>query len=494
MMGTDGYAPAAMGDEAMEKLLGILRARGSITEKEFQELSAVSKPATAPVSAAPVLAPTTTTYTSSPLAPRAGSLEARLDEDERQLKKVEGELEDQQKSLLRLKEITDGTSPALVSTALKGKWYERVRLSGYTQFRYSKTFSKEGPELNVPNDRSATPTESLLIRRGRMVVSGDISDHLFMYTQADLAAGVGAADLAVQMRDMYGDISIDKDKEFRFRLGQSKVPYGWVNLQSSQNRAPLERPDAINSAAEGERDLGAYFMWAPKEVRERFRDLVRLGLKGSGDYGVVAVGAYSGQGLNRSDLNGEPHVLARLSYPFKLDSGQFFELGVQGYHGRFVSPTTPIKPEAITFTPTQPVKGRADQRVGVSAIWYAQPFGIEAEYNIGRGPQLAKDFTAIESASLHGGYVQLNYRKEQHGSVWYPFTRWNYYDGGRKFGANAPRSIINEWEIGLEFSPWREVEITAVFTHSFERTNTRLFPYNKTENADRLGLQVQWNY
>lgn len=52
------------------------------------------------------------------------------------------------------------------------------------------------------------------------------------------------------------------------------MPFGWVNHQSSQNPAPLERPDAINSAAEAERDIGVFLMWAPTETRAIFRDLV----------------------------------------------------------------------------------------------------------------------------------------------------------------------------------------------------------------------------
>ena len=127
----------------------------------------------------------------------------------------------------------------------------------------------------------------------------------------------------MQLRDLYGDISFDTDKEYRIRIGQSKVPFGWSNLQSSANRAPLERPDAINSVAEGERDIGAFFYWAPDAIRKRYADLVKLGLKGSGDYGVLGLGAYSGQGLNRLDFNGDPHFVARASSPFQLPNGQF---------------------------------------------------------------------------------------------------------------------------------------------------------------------------
>jgi hypothetical protein len=56
-------------------------------------------------------------------------------------------------------------------------------------------------------------------------------------------------------------LSFDAKKEFRVRVGQSKVPYGFENL-SSQNRLTLDRNDALNSAVANERDLGAFFYWA----------------------------------------------------------------------------------------------------------------------------------------------------------------------------------------------------------------------------------------
>jgi hypothetical protein len=325
-----------------------------------------------------------------------------------------------------------------------------------------------------------------------------LTDHLFLYAQSDFNASTGAPDFSLQMRDLYADISFDKQKEFRVRLGQSKVPFGWSNMQSSQNRIPLERPDGINSAAEGERDIGAFFMWASAEARQRFRDIASQGLKGSGDYGVVTTGIYAGQGPNRSDQNGEPHVMARFSYPFKTAGGNFFELGVQGYHGRFVTPT-----QAITLfggTSITPLltgaKGVTDQRVGFTAIWYPQPIGIETEWNIGQGPELSADLRAINTEFLHGGYALVNFRHAVANSraILFPFTRWNYFDGGRKFARNAPRSKVNEIDFGLEIAPWPEVEFTAMYTHTFYRTRTGSLPYDITRNANRLGLQVQWNY
>lgn len=296
------------------------------------------------------------------------------------------------------------------------------------------------------------------------------------------------------MRDLYADISLDPKQEWRLRFGESKVPFGWINLQSSQNRIALERADGLNSAAENERDFGVFLMWAPEEARKRFKQLVKGGLKGSGDYGVVALGLYGGQGPNRSDENSEPHVVGRVGYPIELANGQIMELGAQYYWGRFVADTSEIDLGGGAVTPVQPSNGAHDHRGGLSFIWYPQPFGLEAEWAVGEGPELTPDGDRIESRFLHGGYVQLAYRRETSIGEWIPFTRWNYYAGGRKFATNAPQSTVNELDAGIEYSPWKEVEVVLQYTHSFERTNTRIDPYDDTTNAHRIGAQVQWNY
>jgi hypothetical protein len=371
------------------------------------------------------------------------------------------------------------------------KWYDKLGIRGYTQVRYQMYQSYDDPGFNVPADRSVGVDQTFVIRRGRLILSGDVTDHLYLYGQIDVAGSVSSdLDFAVQARDIYADINLDEKKEFRVRVGQSKVPFGWVNLQSSQNRAAFERPDALNSAVEGERDIGASFMWAPKEARDRFKELVSKGLKGSGDYGVLSIGAYSGQGLNRSDRNNETHFVARASYPFKLPSGQFVEAGIQAYTGRFVVSTGAVD----GVTPEADSAGIRDDRVGATFVWYPQPFGIEAEWNVGQGPQLSSDLTEIESEYLHGGYVQLNYKIEKPSfGLLFPFLRWNYYDGGRKFARNAPASLVNEIDAGIEWSPWPELELTAQYTRTIDRTNTRTAPY-EDGGGDRFGMQLQFNY
>lgn len=463
-------------DATLLKLLRILRDRGSISAQEYEELKVAAEAdsklegTTPGTSASPgPSAPATVAVTAPDGRPSLGS-------KEHQEAPLKG----------------DAKAPAKAP-----KWYDKISFRGYTQFRYHAILDDSGAGLNVPNDRSVSTTESFMLRRARLILSGDVTDHLYVYLQPDFNASPSDGQYSAQLRDVYADVSFDKEKEYRVRLGQSKVPFGFSNLQSSQNRAALERPDALNSAVEGERDIGAFFYWAPAEVRERFKHLVSAGLKGSGDYGVAGIGLYSGQGLNRSDRNGEPHAVARLAYPFELPKKQILELGVQGYTGRFVVDTesvaSPVN-SAATIRPTAALDGVADERVGVTAVWYPQPFGFEAEWNVGRGPSLSRDFSSIDSDFLQGGYVQLNYKAETAWGVWFPFIRWQRYEGGRKFARNAPDSSVEEVDFGVEWSPWKEVEIAIAYTHTFHRTNTRTAPYGDADGSDRIGMQVQWNY
>lgn len=490
-LGILALPPQAMADNAaLLKLFEILKAKGSISQEEYDQLVAVAQADEAKAASAP---PTVAAVppVELPSMERLDAMDRRISETEAEMKALDAQIAESRQSLAELDKLSAETPKELMERMLDGKWYENLSLRGYVQFRYHALYGENSAGLNVPNDRSVSDTESFMIRRGRMIFSGDVTDHLYLYAQSDYNASNGSGDYVLQMRDLYADIALDTEKEFRFRVGQSKVPFGFVNLQSSQNRGPLERPDALNSAAEGERDVGAYFYWAPKAKRQLFRRLITEGLKGSGDYGVFGIGAYSGQGPNRSDLNGQPHYVARFSYPVEFENGQIMEFGLQGYTGSFVSRVSNIPDVG---TPSSPARGNKDERVALTYILYPQPFGIEAEWTWGRGPQLTDDMTAIKATALQGGYVQANYRIKDGLSVWQPFVRYNHYEGGRKFGTNSPWDNVSELDIGLEWSPRPEIELTLMYTHTFARTNTAVAPYDEVNNADRLGLQLQWNF
>lgn len=373
------------------------------------------------------------------------------------------------------------------------KWYDRIGIRGYTQFRYSSTVSGDKDAVSYWPDKSVGEDGSFLIRRARLVIFGDINDHLSLYIQPDFASTPSGSSTGhfAQLRDAYADIYFDKNKEFRVRVGQSKIPYSFENLQSSQNRLALDRNDAMNSCCRDERDIGAFFYWAPAHIRDRFKEVMAKNLKGSGDYGMFAFGIYNGQGANRLEGNNGVHMVTRFTYPHQFSNGQILEAGIQALRGRFVPSTGP----AGGFTPVMdaPEKGFKDERVGVHAVLYPQPFGLQAEWNWGRGPQLNDGQTMLTESSLNGGYVLATYKID--GLRWgtlFPFVKWQHFKGGQKFERNAPRNHVNDLEFGLEWQVMKEIELTAVY-HMMNRTNVASAPYERYK-ADVLRFQLQWNY
>jgi hypothetical protein len=200
------------------------------------------------------------------------------------------------------------------------KWYDSFTIGGYVQARYNRLF-ETNPQLDCQQcDGSWGEGNGFSLRRVRLKFSGNIGDHVYFYIQPDFASsGNGSGINYGQLRDAYMDISLDKQREYRFRIGQSKVPFGFENMQSSQNRLPLDRNDGLNSSIKNERELGIFFYWAPKKIRKRFAMLTREGLKGSGDYGVLGLGVFNGQTGNSPELNNDLHMVAGFLIPLKLE-------------------------------------------------------------------------------------------------------------------------------------------------------------------------------
>ncbi|RKH65216.1 porin [Corallococcus interemptor] len=372
-------------------------------------------------------------------------------------------------------------------------WYETLRLRGYTQVRYNRlpSFRVNDALINEQGDRFLGKDTGFGIRRARLVISGDVHPHVSIYLQPDFASVIGDQYNVAIMRDWYADIFVDTAKEFRFRVGQSKVPFGFENLQSSQNRLALDRNDAINSALKDERDVGVFFYWAPSYIRERFKFLVDSGLKGSGDYGVVGLGVYNGQTANRAERNNSPHAVARVTWPFLFGS-QYVEVGAGGYYGRFNLSATPRDGAAYALARGPNL---VDARAIVSLMVYPQPLGFQAEYNIGRGPSLGSfpdEALLIDSRDLQGGYAQLMYKLDGVvGVSLIPYVRGTLYKGGKKFETNAPRYDVRELELGAEWQIWKALELTAAYVIA-DRTSSR-YPYEQ-EQGHVTRLQLQFNY
>lgn len=380
---------------------------------------------------------------------------------------VEIKAEEEKKQAKALEE-----SRGVGDVPVRERWYEKISIRGYTQLRYNQTLNNDLLR-NYQGDRSISGLNEFFLRRARVIISGQPHERVFVYVQPEFAGLVNGVEQTVVMRDVYADLFLTDNKEWRIRAGLSKVPYGFENMQSSQNRLALDRDDAINSGAVNERDLGVFLYYAPTSVRERFRRLVDSGLKGSGDYGMLGIGVYNGQGPNARDRNKNKHVVFHSMYPYEFPNGQIVEVGMDAYTGQFNVQTTPVVPTNVAL-----VNGAAyapgvtnggnylDERVAWHVVVFPQPFGFQAEYTIGRGPELNADRTEVVLGKLHGGYMQVYYRYqcESFCQNIYPFLRVQEYFGGRKAELNAPRNSVREWELGLEYQFNRALELTVMYT------------------------------
>ncbi len=382
-------------------------------------------------------------------------------------------------------------------------WYETIRLRGYTQFRYSEilgsgeTAPAGQSRLRSPHDSGIGDSKNFTFRRVRLVLQGNLSDNVAFYFQPDFAAAVSnqsngeAREHFAQLRDAYADINLNKDRTWKLRVGQSKVPFGWENLQSSSDRLTLDRSDGINSGTIGERDIGVVAYYTPQRVQALWARLSADGQKIFGNYGAVGFGIYNGQGINRTERNDSVMQIGMITSPFALDGlgdafrGQILEIGATGYRNRF-------QPELRTGgVSTTAFK---DERIGGHFILYPQPFGLQAEWNWGRGPEFDVATQRIETKKLNGGYVQGMYRIKNFafGGELMPYARWQNYRGGWKSATNAPRLETDELELGVEWRPVRALELTLAYAHM----NRREADERRLGRAmgDLIRTQVQWNY
>lgn len=399
---------------------------------------------------------------------------------------------------------SDSGAPLPVAAAPSDEpaWYERLQLRGYTQMRYNGVLSGDGAvpdgvsRLRSVHDASINDDGGFLLRRVRMVLQGDVTDHVSLYLQHDFGTAVNNQSSTErrenygQLRDAYVDIFPGSDRRLRLRFGQSKVPFGWENLQSSSNRVPLDRSDPINSGVPGERDLGVVAYYTPDRVQAIWDRLEANGQKLFGNYGAFGLALYNGQGTNRTERNDSLMKVAMATWPFALDGlggvfeGQVLELGGSILLNR-------VRPEiraggvsAVDYD---------DNRVALHAILYPQPFGIQAEWTSGRGPQFDSDLQAIREKALGGGYVQLMFDAgETRAGRLIPYGRWQRYRGGWKAALDAPRLETDELEFGVEWQFLDALELTLAYAKMKRReADTRR---QGQAEGDVIRTQLQWNY
>jgi hypothetical protein len=480
-------AGAGLAQAADKDLLDILLGNGVITQEQYEQLLQKEALKASDLGLAPAV-PVVTAPPAAAAMPASGeSLPVlRLAELERKVDAV----------------LAESLRPQPAS------WTDSLTVRGYVQTRHTEMLGG-AQGINLWSDRSVGDADSLgdadknfLIRRARIVLQGDVGERLSFYVQPDFASSVNGSSHVGQLRDAYGDVYLTTDRVHRLRVGQSKVPYGWENMQSSSQRLTLDRVDALNSALSNERDLGVFYYYTPELVQQRFNEINALGLKHSGNYGMFGLGVYNGQGANRPERNNNHHVVARLSYPWEFGDGQFFEAGIQAYSGKYEPGTGMYRgADNLVYTPLIPgeyADGYDDRRIGVSAIWYPQPFGLQAEWNWGDTPALDLASNTIIEDELEGGYVQAMLKLDTELGTFVPFVKWQYYDGANKGETNAPTNEVNDLELGVEWQIAREVELAAVW-HQMDRDNLTTGnrdgrPDYAHFKADALRLQLQINY
>ncbi|HEY3789277.1 MAG TPA: porin [Urbifossiella sp.] len=361
-------------------------------------------------------------------------------------------------------------------TGKEKKWYEKLTIRGYSQVRFGRALDQNalGADPFLFGDRSINgKTDNFSIRRARMIISGDINEHLLFYFQSDFAnnpADNTNNTFFAQIRDLYGDIYLDPDKINRLRVGQSKLPWGFEEMQSSGNRVPLDRSDAIDSGdSPNQRDLGIFYYWTPVAKQKLLKELVDGGLKGTGNYGIFALGIYNGQGGSELEQNLNLNTVARVTWPFQLPSGQVVETSLQGYTGQVVVDGASIRPlgQGDSFTPlgTGGNKGFRNQRLAASFVWYPQPFGVQTEWNVGQAPGLNGAQTAIQVRSLEGGYIMAMYKIDTaKNGIFIPYTRYQHYQGSYPSIANSPYGTNDKLDAGVEWQIWKGMEVVMEYS------------------------------
>jgi hypothetical protein len=370
------------------------------------------------------------------------------------------------------------------------KWFDKYSIRGYMQFRENNVINTNSKYTCDQCDKSIGPNDKFFLRRMRVVISGNVNDRVYIYLQPDFASSTSSGDTnnLAQLRDAYFDVALDSEKKNRFRTGLSKVPYGFDNLQSSQNRLDFDRDDAINSCCSNERDIGITYYWARPYIRERLAELVSSGLKGSGDYGEFGLGMYNGETLNVTSANEHFHYVSRYTYPFKLRNGQFIETSIQGYWGKY----TVQKLSSSTITRKDALYD--DNRIALSLIVYPQPIGFQTEYNWGTGPEYNPANKTIEQKALNGGYALLNYRARPfHGVIFHPYSRLTYYDGGKKFEQDARKYRVIEGDFGIETQFGKSFELTPQYQQGYRLFEDGGKPNNQ-QKGTLLRMQLQYNY
>lgn len=377
------------------------------------------------------------------------------------------------------------------------RWYERIRVNGYSQFRYNLGASDGRFDLPLNDSFGDQQANEFYVRRLRLVFQGQVSERIAFFMQFALEGGQQQL-AANEIIDNYADYYLTKNRVHRLRLGLHRAPNSFDTYRSSTNRQELDRHESIQSGAPGERDLGIAYYWSPRTAQERFAELAAYH-NGPGDYGVFGIMVYNGQTRNRLELNQNKHIGAKLAYPFQFPNGRLLEAGVFAFHGNFAVPgaSQPNVPSVARCQDRLTSEGGCDvkdQRFTAYLWTPPQPWGVLAEVTVGRGPKRNAQTGFIDESHVRGGYIQGYYtwRYSDVGMLT-PYVRYGEYYGGFKSLNGAPDGQSRTWNIGLVWEPDTHFRFTIdyVFKNGLNSTLVANNPQNDFD-ASQLRFQTQW--
>ncbi|HSE59595.1 MAG TPA: porin [Nitrospiraceae bacterium] len=377
------------------------------------------------------------------------------------------------------------------------RWYERIRINGYSQFKYNLGASDGKFDLPLTDSFGDQQGNEFYVRRLRLVFQGQVSERIAFFMQFALEGSQQELSNR-EIIDNYADFYLTKDRVHRFRLGLHRVPNSFDTYRSSTNRQEMDRHESIQSGAPGERDLGIAYYWSPKTAQERFAELAAYH-NGPGDYGVFGIMVYNGQTRNRLELNNNKHVGVKLAYPFQFRNGRLLETGILAFHGNFSVPgtTQPNVASAARCQDRLTEEGGCDvkdQRV-TAYIWTPpQPWGLLGEFTIGRGPKRNAQTNFVDETQIIGGYVQGYYtwRYSDVGMLT-PYVRWGEYYGGFKSLNGSPDGQSRTWNFGLVWEPDTHLRFTVDYMFKNGLNSTLVANQPQVDfDASQLRFQAQW--
>jgi hypothetical protein len=94
---------------------------------------------------------------------------------------------------------------------------------------------------------------------------------------------------------------------------------------------------------------------------------------------------------------------------------------------------------------------------------------------------------------LHGGYVTLSYYQKIGNQLLIPFSRVQYYQGGKKHERDARSYDVKELEIGTEWQPNKNFELVVMYTFSNRRFEDFALQNNR-QIGQLMRIQAQLNF